>query len=109
MNTNVNTNATIMNCDYEETSTSIAIEGTLLIVSAASVALFLRNLNWSLSVVGSTYGCYIVYFIPSVVYYMAIRKNRNLSIKDKFFIFMAFLIFIYGITVCAMGLTEAFI
>eukprot|EP01084_Bolivina_argentea_P309960 536205_1 len=100
---------TVMDYNYEETSTSIWIEGSFLIVSAAGVALFLTNLNWSLTLVGSTYGSYIVYFIPSVIYCMAIRNSRILTVKHKFFMFMAFLIFIYGIVVCGMGLTAAFI
>mmetsp|Transcript_69880 Transcript_69880/g.62668 ORF Transcript_69880/g.62668 Transcript_69880/m.62668 type:complete len:515 (+) Transcript_69880:71-1615(+) len=99
----------ILTRSYEETSTSRVMEGSFLIATAALFALMVENLNWSLSIVGATYGAYIAYFVPSIVYLRAIWNQNNLSRKHRYYKYMAFVIFTYGIIVCVLGIMEVFL
>eukprot|EP01084_Bolivina_argentea_P205140 350503_1 len=96
---------------YCENWISRLIESGTIITTAAIVALYLTNLNWCLSLVGATYGCYIAYFVPSIVYWKAIKNLKNKELTHKLLIlkFMAIVSIIYGIIVCVLGVTMAFI
>ena len=97
--------------DYSETWKTIMIESGTIIVTASIVALYLTNLNWCLSLVGATYGCYIAYFVPSIVYWKCIGNvtNNKLRTKHRILKYLAIVSILYGIIVCVLGVTMAFI
>eukprot|EP00483_Globobulimina_turgida_P006900 UN06913 len=96
---------------YCENWISRLIESALIICTAAVVALYLTNLNWCLSLVGATYGCYIAYFVPSIVFWKCISDKNNKELSHKLLILkcMAIISILYGIIVCVLGVTMAFI
>ena len=83
--------------DYSETWKTIMVESGTIIVTASIVALYLTNLNWCLSLVGATYGCYISYFVPSIVYWRCISNisKNKLETKHKILKFLAIVSIIY--------------
>lgn len=97
--------------DYSESWITIMIESGTIIVTASIVALYLTNLNWCLSLVGATYGCYISYFVPSIVYWRCINNIsiKKLNTKQKILKYLAIVSIIYGIIVCVLGVTMAFV
>eukprot|EP01083_Nonionella_stella_P205074 747144_1 len=95
--------------DYEENWIHRLIESGVIMASAAVVALYVTNLNWCLSLVGATYGCYIAYFLPSVVYWKAVSKENKLSTKQKILKCLSVICVLYGIMVCVLGITMAFV
>ena len=58
----------------DETTLSRWLEGTLLMVSAAAVALWAQNLSDMISLCGATYCTYMTYIFPAVVYLVAMKE-----------------------------------
>ena len=96
------------NDDYSENWLSRLIESGIIIGSAAIVALYLTNLNWCLSLVGATYGCYIAYFVPSIVYWKAVKDLKEISTKKRVLKYLAILSMGYGVIVCVLGVAMSF-
>lgn len=84
------------------------IEGTAICASAALVAILVSDLNLSLSLAGVTYGYFIMFFLPSVIYYRAASRiaKHNLSEYDRFLKWMAILSVIYGTIVSIAGFVS---
>merc|ERR1712228_535648 len=101
----------LINEDFEETMLSRLIEGSVIVITAALVAMLVTDLNLSLSLCGATYACYIFYFLPSGAYLVAIRRfNPNqLVFYDRFLKYIALFSICYGIFVCVTGITAVFL
>eukprot|EP01084_Bolivina_argentea_P308663 533792_1 len=86
------------------------IEGSVICISAALVAMLISDLNLCLSLAGATYGCYISYFLPSGVYIIAVNKfdARQLTNYDVILKYIAIISILYGVVVCIAGILTAF-
>jgi len=94
---------------YKETILSRFLESAFIIVSAAIVALYLTNLNWCLSLVGATYGCYIAYLMPSIVYWQTVKNIKQLSMKRRVLKYLSVVSIVYGVIVCVFGIGMSFV
>ena len=100
-----------IDADFEpETLLSRIIEATLICVSAAIIAITVENLNLMISIVGATYGSFLLFFLPAIVYYNGIKTHRlplsNLQIILKY---VCFIYFIAGIVIGVAGIVAAFV
>ena len=98
----------------KETKASRWIEGSIILMTAALVALLVRDLSLCLTVCGATYGCFISYWLPSTVYLKALTKVQiqpntpPLQRDDLILKYIAVFSVVYGLVVCVAGLVTAF-
>merc|ERR1712129_226117 len=94
------------------------VEGSVLVLSAALVALYFTKLSDAIALSGSTYCCYMCFTLPSVLYLKAthsvqmepaaIESERSADVRNKrtiamFQIAFAVVIGVGGITTVFMG------
>eukprot|EP01083_Nonionella_stella_P300549 1026716_1 len=92
---------------YVETTASRIIEGTLIVLSAATVAIFVTNVNGLIALSGATYACYISYFLPSFTYYRAISMMNGKPTKYQLTLkYIAILMIIYSVIICVLGIIS---
>ena len=100
------------NPDLEkETIKSRWIEGTFICFSACVIALEVKNLNLMLTLAGATYGCYIMFILPSLLYIKSIRKTKRIRDIDAFeaaLVYFAYTMLLVGAVICVAGITTAF-
>ena len=99
--------------DFEiETTKSRWIEGTFICLSACIVALEVKNLNLMLTLAGATYGCYIMFILPSMLYIKSInetKRQRILNKYEKMLVYCAYAMLVLGAVIAVAGVTTAFV
>ena len=106
-------NISLDSFDFEiETIKSRWIEGTFICISACIVALEIKNLNLMLTLSGATYGCYIMFILPSLLYIKSINNtklNRNITKYEIILNYSAYLMLFIGAIIAIAGITTALI
>jgi len=99
--------------DEMETNTSRMVEGVAILTTAALVALLVSDLSLCLTICGATYGCFISFLLPSVVYLKALQQMQNaplareLTTHQMALRVLAVISIILGSFVCVAGVTSA--
>ena len=98
-----------------ETRTSRWMEGSVILITAALVALLVSDLSLCLTICGATYGCFISYFLPSGVYIKAMNSwqaqphSPPLTLCDFILKYIAWFSIMIGLIVCVAGIVTAFL